>query len=543
MKKTMLLTFIFFLFLPLQALAVDYTITDVKIDADMHENGQVAVRELHTYSFDSEFNGITREIIPKEGTSIADFIAIENGQALKVELEDHLYKVFRKGANETIQIELQYTIENAVRKHADMAEFYWPFFDDRNESSYENMTITIYPPRETTEVIAIGYDAMFESQTAQSNGTVVFAPGRVSDGENGDVRVAYESALFPGTALASNDVIRPALLEEQSKLIEEAEQFLDRQEALSSIGVVGLSSAAAALAALMGGTFFIARRKKKAVAQEWASKTGFVPVSSLSVPATIYFTNAHQLPPDAVAAGLLDLVRQGYVEQLADDHFIVISRNVKHEHERQLLDWLFDEIGSDGEFKTEDLDRYVKNEKNHSRYLSELAKWRQTVGEEVKQAGLYENRRVLRQVIGLLSVLLLPAALMFGIYELYVCMFAAICIAVAALIFAIFYKPKTWEGHEVSQQWKKQILKMDVNSWPLKEKTHAFLYAVGKKDTALRDRFSNSDEAIQPYMYTVPGIVYVFQTSDTEVSAASSSSSSSSSGGGTGGGGGGSGAF
>jgi hypothetical protein len=33
----------------------------------MNENGQAAFR-FHSYSFDSDFNGITQEIIAKEGT-------------------------------------------------------------------------------------------------------------------------------------------------------------------------------------------------------------------------------------------------------------------------------------------------------------------------------------------------------------------------------------------------------------------------------------------------------------------------------------------
>jgi hypothetical protein len=60
---------ILFLF-PSQSLAVEYSITDVKMDAFLQENGNVDVKETHTYYFVGEFNGITREIIPKKGGQI-----------------------------------------------------------------------------------------------------------------------------------------------------------------------------------------------------------------------------------------------------------------------------------------------------------------------------------------------------------------------------------------------------------------------------------------------------------------------------------------
>ncbi|MBP3950154.1 DUF2207 domain-containing protein [Bacillus suaedae] len=43
-----------------------------------------------------------------------------------------------------------YLIEDGVTAYADVAEFYWPFFDDRNDSSYEQLTITVHPPEPTS---------------------------------------------------------------------------------------------------------------------------------------------------------------------------------------------------------------------------------------------------------------------------------------------------------------------------------------------------------------------------------------------------------
>src|SRR5690606_6816939 len=133
----------FLLIFPIQSFAVDYWISDVKIDAHLQKDGTVHVIEEHTYEFEGEFNGITRTVIPKEGSTITDFTATENGSELQIEKEDNLYKIHRKGEDETITVTLAYTIEKGLEFYQDVAQFYWPFFDSRNESTYGDLVITV----------------------------------------------------------------------------------------------------------------------------------------------------------------------------------------------------------------------------------------------------------------------------------------------------------------------------------------------------------------------------------------------------------------
>lgn len=190
--------------LPNVGYAVDFSITEVRIDAFLKEDGRVEVEESHTYSFDGEFNGITREIVPKAGTEITQFEATENGKQLRIEKEEDIYKIHRKGEDETVTVTLSYTIENGVDVYSDVAEFYWPFFDDRNESSYGEMTILVHPPKETGEVIAFGYDVAFDKEEVLADGSVLFQLGEVPSGENGDIRVAYDASLFPSASIAAD---------------------------------------------------------------------------------------------------------------------------------------------------------------------------------------------------------------------------------------------------------------------------------------------------------------------------------------------------
>ena len=143
-KGLAFILFTFLLLIPTQAFAIDFNITDVQIEAQLNEDGTADVTEQFTYEFEDEFNGITRSLIPKEGTSIEAFTAKDSRRDLEVEAENGLYKIYRSGnEGDTIQVELNYRIVGAVEKFSDGAEFYWPFFDDSNESDYGEMTIMV----------------------------------------------------------------------------------------------------------------------------------------------------------------------------------------------------------------------------------------------------------------------------------------------------------------------------------------------------------------------------------------------------------------
>ncbi|MGG1685641.1 DUF2207 domain-containing protein [Pseudalkalibacillus sp. NRS-1564] len=96
MKKVLFLGFfLFILLIPVNVWAVEFSIEATDITAQLHEDGQVDVKESHTYEFDGDFNGITRRLISKEKTTIKNFQATENGKELKVEKDGDVYKVYR----------------------------------------------------------------------------------------------------------------------------------------------------------------------------------------------------------------------------------------------------------------------------------------------------------------------------------------------------------------------------------------------------------------------------------------------------------------
>lgn len=545
---------------PLSALAVDYSITNVEIKAYLQENGDVQVEEIHTYDFDSAFNGITREIIPKKGAEITGFMAKEGENPLRVEQEKHVYKIYRKGDREKITIRLFYVIKNGVEKHQDLTEFYWPFFDKRNESDYENLSITIFPPKETDRVIAFGYDSAFNKQTINRTGSVTFYFGYVPSKTNGDIRVAYSSDLFPAMVYTTNEKVKEHILQEKLSLEKKVETYMKNQEKTSQV----LKS----ILPLIFIVFFIVlvyeyihwRQKKQTVIEELAQQSGWIPKEKVSMPAVILHTSS--LSSKTIPVAVLDLVRKRYVKQLSEDEFQLVHTVAEHYHEKILIDWLFYEVGWKGYFQLQDLKRYIKKESNLTKYQQKIYEWKKAVKEELTEFGVKEGKGFLRLLFTIFSVLFLCCIIMSIYYDLVALMLVYILLFIFGIGMIFFYRPLSIKGMLLKEEWhefSKRSEQWSQTEWEkLKDddQMRGVIYQMGiassieeeeEQDSFINHLSHTSHPMLTYYFVAFPLFANYIHQADKQYerlfSSSNSSSSSSFSGGGVGGGGGGSGAF
>lgn len=552
MKQKWILPFsIFFalILMPISVFADDFSISDVEIKALLQENGTVQVTETHTYVFEDDFNGLTRELIPKEGTSIDGFQAFENGRKLDVERDDNLYKVHRPADDETVTVELLYTINGAIVSYEDGAQFYWPFFSDDNETDYENMTITITPPAPADEAEFLGYDEAFETGQLESDGTVVFALGHVPSGKNGDIRVIYENDLFTGLATA-NGTVRDAIRQDREDAVEDAIAFEQNQSTAQSFGSVAVPVGGASLLGLFGILFGRSRKIKREALE---TKNGTPVVNDeLSIPAALYFSHSPFLNANTLAAAMMELIRKGYVLQHSEKEFELLSSKTEYPHEKVLLDFLFNEVGKGKILHLDQLERYSENEKVQPVYMQAVSEHGKLVAEEVKEQHMYDKSPIIRWSAAFVGLLFGGVAIYTGIYGLEMWMALSLFITMAAAIFAAFYSPMTVKGHRIKQQWKHLKAAMDDlpeevwNSWSSDEKQRAYAYYVGTGAAessgtmhAFRTQEQYGSLAFDPVFMM---LIFVAANNNTGTASAASSASVGG-GGGIGGGGGGSGAF
>ncbi|TSB47596.1 DUF2207 domain-containing protein [Alkalicoccobacillus porphyridii] len=544
---------------PSKAFAIDFTISGSTIDAYLSPNGDVEVVESHIYDFDDDFNGLTRTLYPKQGTNIVDVQATENGQELEVEQEGDLYKIHRTGSYETVELELTYIIKDGVDVYSDVADFYWPFFDSSNETPYKNMNISIHPPEETSDVIAFGYDHSFGKERIEPNGMVIFNLNEVPDGKNGDIRVAYPAELFPA-ASGSIESMRDEILTQEQEGIDGAAAYISRQGTLSTLASIFIPVAGLILLLLITSSYLKASRMYKSFKNKDV-KT--IPKQSLSMLGTISFIRSHALPSEALAAGLLDLIRQGYVKEDGTNHFTLLHHDRASQQELILIEWLFTKIGDGQSFTLQQLEKYAKDKKNHETYQLYDQNWKKAIRQEVKEAQLFENKAAHRITVGLSSLLLMPFIILFPIHELFMWFTITLILFIGYIGYACFYHPRTEKGAKIGHEWYQY--KRNVNSKPLKEMMtwpsddlmRAVIYGLGTNDKKLQDK-SNSiadvfkkqaSSSANAYSFDMTSFIALSSVASSTVRSANSSatpastSSGGSPGGGTGGGGGGSGAF
>ena len=557
---------VFFL-LPTQVFAVDYSITNVQIDAKLQSDGDVFVQETHTYAFKGEFGGIIREIIPKQGTDIGQLEAFEGNNQLKIETDKFEHRIHRLGKDETIVVVLSYVIKNGVDVYPDVAEFYWPFFDRSNESTYKNLVVTVIPPEPTKNVIAFGYDEAYETEVVQQDGSVKYQFGTVPRKSNGDIRVAYEASLFTEATLTSTKPMRDEIVAAKQQLLDNAVAFEEARAYLASIAYFLLPIFGFTLLFLIVRSWVQARTKREAIKREF-DQTRIVPEQTLSVPTTIFYSYYQQLTPELIAATLLDLVRKGHVKTLDDHRFQLVNRAGLVDHETIFIEWLFDEMGNDGEFSFDDLTMYMKKKKNHEKYQSYHTKISQALRNEIKEAVLYKKSGKYRWMVALSSLILLPFLVLFIAYDLIGAFLPTLFLFFTTIIYAIAYHPKTWVGAKITYEWRlfrQQFKNIPTNTWQSlteDEKMRAFIFSLGINEKSLQKKNETLIKAFKSpaigtgknasYAYSIdPSLLLIaaavstnFKRANTTTSASESGSSSTSGGGGgVGGGGGGSGAF
>lgn len=565
-KYIVLFTFVISLLIPIQVLAVDFDITDATIDAQLHENGQVTVVETFTYSFDGKFKGITREIFPKKGSKIVNFSATENNQPLKIEKDEQEYRIHRKGRDEKITVVLSYVIESSMTKYTDMAEFYWPFFDQRNETDYQNMTITVHPPMSTKNVMAIGYDAANQTETIDESGSVTFSLGQVSSGENGDIRVAYPAEMFPNKELDENMTLAAKIEQEKEAKRQELALFTKNQERVKQISSFVLPIAAILLAIILFQIIMKKRERLVDVRKKLADHSSVVPPEIVSLTATI--AKLSYRTSGLIGISLLDFIRRGNVKKVEgeDERFILVNTDHMLGYEENLVQWLFNRVGNERQFQVTDINEYAKDKKNAADYNKYMTAWANGIHKETKDLPMYQSKIGLRMFLLCIAI---PLAVLSGFlinYQLSVMtIIFSILLTLGAVAIMIGYYPLTEEGllHKIAWgQFSKEIDYLEQSDWDKMsedDQARAYIFGIGMKESRMKEfaeQFEShtmaqrNDEATMPLVYTFmfisPSLHSNFRTADKQLSYSDSSSSSSggfSGGGGVGGGGGGSGAF
>lgn len=294
-------------FVPRKALAREFDVTRVDMDATIQTDGTVSIVDTRQYEFDGDFNGIYWDV-PRGtyngrelNTHIQSVAASVDGEqttftedssnapgTYEVTQYDSYYqlKLFWPASDQTVLFTVTYDVLNLASRWADVSELYWQFVpkDEDSEGEWQNVTCTVHLPVPNGEPVnagqnvrAWGHGPLDATVSFDGDDVVFFAPG-VGSSEYLEARVAFPASWLKDATASTESRLDQILSEEQ--------QWADEANAKRTRARVIVWGSIIAMAVISAGSvvFCILRRH----AYRKANKPQFIDTYYRDVP-----TNDH----------------------------------------------------------------------------------------------------------------------------------------------------------------------------------------------------------------------------------------------------------
>ncbi|NLZ28388.1 MAG: DUF2207 domain-containing protein, partial [Firmicutes bacterium] len=148
-------------FLPQTAEARSLKMNELVYDAEVFPDGSMLVNEHITVTFNGTYAGFFVSI-PLDSTTISDVTVAENGDAyhfnpgteygppgtflVKEEADEVVVDWSIDATDEQRTFDLGYRVNNMVKVHSDVAEFYRKFIGEKNEQEIERVAVRLLLP-------------------------------------------------------------------------------------------------------------------------------------------------------------------------------------------------------------------------------------------------------------------------------------------------------------------------------------------------------------------------------------------------------------
>ncbi|WP_226037824.1 DUF2207 domain-containing protein [Aquibacillus saliphilus] len=370
-----------------------FTIDDVDIQAQIAEDGTIHVKELYSYTFNDSNQKVTRQM----ASNIENFQAyvasdrLENAEVktanlepLKVDKDHEEYHVNFVSDYQPKQIIYSYTIDGAVTKHNDMADFSYSFFDT-TQTDLHNVTVNLYTPsNQLSDDTHFFFHSHKQPSQKKTDGRIHYQHDLVSQSESYPFRL-----LFPANELTSRPVdqatnIKNVLVSESSLQwrYQNIEENFNSKTWLVVISMI--------LTLLAGfGLFYFRPNKKKGTTLKEALLSSMEKTDPLLVK---YVDNDGKLAEEDVIAGVFSLHQRGLIsisdvpsELNAGNTFRFTWRRSQAklaESDQYLKNWLFTNQDEDGAYFLLESMATPNKRKSIKTFNQNFVKWRQLVEEQ-----------------------------------------------------------------------------------------------------------------------------------------------------------------
>lgn len=404
------------------AAAKSFSIDQVVIDARIQADGDLAVRESRTVTFDGSFSYVYWDYLIAGSQGIVVRGAADQRGPYELAGDSsartpRTYSVTDSGDRVRIQLDfalsdtsatftVDYVAKAAATRWADTAELYWQFIGDETAVETGGASVTVRPPSGVTrgEVRAWAHGPLWGDVTIRDDASVVLAVSPLPAATFVEARMLFPASALDGLPPGTEPRLRQVVAEEQ-ELADEANR--DRMWARVQTVLWGLLGVGAPIAALILAVVLYLRHGREPKTAFRAEYLRDFPDPRLPPALVSYIWEMGSVDQQAAMATLLDLIDRGVV---------AIERVVKHKdglfggrdvtdyrltarrdgssglepHERGLIDFLFDDIAGADSIVMGELRDLAKAKR--AEWVKGYAAWEKSVQKAGERRGFFDAR-------------------------------------------------------------------------------------------------------------------------------------------------------
>lgn len=525
MKKHQFIAIILLLILvPTSVFAAEsLEITTWVSNSQLLENGNLEISEDLTFRFNDDFNGVYRNIVKSGTDGISNLLLFEviNGEEIPYandqnadigdknvySIEDNSNEVeimiFSPSEDQEKTFRIKYTILNVAKLHEDTGEFYYKYLGEGNDTPINYFLANLSLASTDMENVRIfAHGPLNGSINFVDKSSIKLEVSNVPTNTFIEARVLYPKEFTPLSTKTGDSNLNSILDEEQSfmnEVKEKAESRKRNKEIFDKLSIVSL-----ALGAVVAAWFFKLNKRDPSV---YMHKSNLYP-DDIS-PAELNLFMDSTISSRGLMASIFDLARREHltIDEMVKDSSIYSKKELKKQdfefirsnktntslldHERYLLDWLFNTIGHRSKVTTIDIDH--SRSKDMINFNKSQSQWFKLVKEELKTRGYNDQRH---KGIATAMILISIPILILGIAGMAFGSISSITmLAISVLTFVlgiILIVRKTDEGYEQYQLWKdfkKEFENYkDLDIGIPKDKTLIYAVALGLSLKKLEDQ-------------------------------------------------------
>lgn len=239
---------------PASFAADDLNIDRWIVDAYVNENGDLEISEDITFNFDSNFNGVYRDIVLEKIDSVEDLSIYEmiGGEensykevneakkgdkdvfTRKKEKKNLQLQIFSPSSDEKKTFRLNYLLENVAIKHSDTGEVYYKFLGKENETHIDYFAINLHLPNFERNKINIFAHGPSQGKIYFSDDKIKSEIRDVNPDEFIENRILFPNEYIPLSENTGSGDFN-SIIEEEKLLAKEKEAEIEKKEKRSSL--------------------------------------------------------------------------------------------------------------------------------------------------------------------------------------------------------------------------------------------------------------------------------------------------------------------